>query len=250
MANAKHLEMLRTDVDAWNEWREANPGAKPDLSHADLANADLTLVNLADAILTGATLTLANLRGADLRGADLSDANLLGARLLGVDLVGANLRGANLFTAEDLTSEQLEETLGDERTVLPEGVPHPEHWASIRKVNLAGAFGSFSDHWSPRIAGDVNDMHVKLVKLLGEFVWHQHEAEDELFLVVHGRMLMRFRDRDVMVEEGEFIVVPAGVEHQPVAEQECHVLLFEPKSTINTGNITNERTRTKLDRIA
>jgi mannose-6-phosphate isomerase-like protein (cupin superfamily) len=249
MANPKHVELLRGDVDAWNEWRDANPGAKPDLSYADLSSADLTLANLADAVLTGASLTLANLRAADLRGADLSDANLLGARLLGVDLVGANVRGANLFTAEDLTREQLEETLGDERTVLPDDIERPAHWVSIKKVNLSEAFASFSDHWWPRIVGDVNDMHVKVVKLLGDFVWHQHEDEDELFLVVRGRMLMRFRDRDVMVEEGEFIVVPAGVEHQTVAERECHVVLFEPKSTVNTGNVTNERTATRLDRI-
>ncbi len=249
MANSNHVAMVLKDVDAWNEWRQKDPGAKPDLSHSDLTQADLVMANLSDAVLTGANLTLANLRGADLRGADLSEANLIGARLLGVDLVGANLRGANLSTAEDLTEEQLEEALGDERTLLPEGIRRPSPWVGIRKVNLAEAFASFTDHWWPRIVGDVNDMHVKVVKLLGEFVWHKHDEEDELFLVVKGRMVMRFRDHDVTLGEGEFIVVPHGVEHQTVAGHECHVLLFEPKSTINTGNIINERTAIRLDRI-
>lgn len=119
----------------------------------------------------------------------------------------------------------------------------------MKKVNLADAFRSFSEHWSPRIAGEVNDSHVKLVKLKGEFVWHHHEAEDELFLVIAGRMLMRFRDHDVWVEPGEFIVVPRGVEHMPVAPEECAVLLLEPKTTVNTGNVTNERTVADLERL-
>ncbi len=249
MSHAKDVELVRRDVDAWNEWRETNPGAKPDFSHADLSGADLVMANLSDAVLTGANLAIANLRGADLRGADLSGANLVGARLLGVDLVGANLRGANLSTAEDLTEEQLDEALGDENTVLPDGVKRPQHWTSINKVNLEQAFASFSDHWWPRIIADVNDMHVKLVKLYGEFVWHKHEEEDELFLVAKGNMLVRFRDRDVNVGEGELIVVPHGIEHQTVAYDECHVLLFEPKSTVNTGNVTNERTAVDLERL-
>ncbi len=249
MANPNHVELVRRDVDAWNEWRQGNPGAKPDLSYSDLSRVDLVMANLADAVLTGADLTMANLRGADLRSADLSEANLLGARLLGVDLAGANLRGANLSTAEDLTMEQLEEALGDERTVLPDDIGRPAAWIGIRKVNLAQTFASFSDHWWPRIIADVNDMHVKVVKLLGEFVWHKHEEEDEAFLVVKGSMIMRFRDHDVKINRGELIVVPHGVEHQTVAQRECHVVLFEPKSTVNTGNIRNERTATKLDRI-
>jgi mannose-6-phosphate isomerase-like protein (cupin superfamily) len=117
------------------------------------------------------------------------------------------------------------------------------------KVNLSQKFSVFSDYWSPRIAGEVNDSYVKLVKLQGEFVWHHHEIEDELFLVVKGRMLMRFRDRDVWVEPGEFIIVPHGVEHMPVAPEEAHVILLEPKSTLNTGNVQNERTVAKLDRV-
>lgn len=110
------------------------------------------------------------------------------------------------------------------------------------KVNLAGKLSTFSEHWSPRIVGELNGQYVKLAKLLGEFVWHHHDAEDELFLVVKGRLLLRFRDGDVALEEGEFFIVPRGVEHQPVAEDEVHVLLFEPVGTLNTGNIRNERT--------
>jgi mannose-6-phosphate isomerase-like protein (cupin superfamily) len=117
------------------------------------------------------------------------------------------------------------------------------------KVNLSQKFSIFSDYWSPRIAGEVNDSYVKLVKFQGEFVWHHHEIEDELFLVVKGRMLMRFRDRDVWVEEGEFIIVPHGVEHMPVAPEEVHVILLEPKSTLNTGNVQNERTLAQLGRV-
>ncbi len=117
------------------------------------------------------------------------------------------------------------------------------------KVNLAEAFAGFSEHWSPRIAGEVNDSQVKLAKLKGEFVWHHHEREDELFLVVRGRLVMRFRDRDVALDPGEFIIVPHGVEHLPVAPEECEVLLLEPKSTLNTGNVVNERTVAELQRI-
>lgn len=97
--------------------------------------------------------------------------------------------------------------------------------------------------------GEVNDSYVKLVKLKGEFVWHHHEAEDELFLVVKGTLLIKLRDRDIRVDEGEFVIIPRGVEHLPIAEQEVHVLLLEPKSTLNTGNLANERTVAELDRI-
>ena len=121
--------------------------------------------------------------------------------------------------------------------------------ASIEKVNLASKLGSFQDHWNPKIVGELNDSHVKLVKLAGEFVWHHHETEDELFLVIKGSLLMKLRDREIRVEEGEFIIIPHGVEHLPVAEEETHVLLLEPKSTLNTGNVQNERTRAMLDRI-
>ncbi|HEX2811736.1 MAG TPA: cupin domain-containing protein [Sphingopyxis sp.] len=121
---------------------------------------------------------------------------------------------------------------------------------TIDKVNLADAFATFDDHWNPRVAGDINDFHVKLVKLDGKFDWHHHDMEDELFLVVAGRMKMAFRDRDVIVGPGEFIIVPHGIEHCPEAlGGECHVLLLEPNSTRNTGNIETEKTRRKLERI-
>ena len=119
----------------------------------------------------------------------------------------------------------------------------------MEKINLAEKFAQFSDHWCPKVAGRINDFQVKLVKVKGEFVWHHHDAEDELFLVVKGRLQMRFRDRDVWVEPGEFIIVPHGVEHLPVAEEETHILLLEPKTTLNTGNVRNERTVEHLDEV-
>lgn len=121
---------------------------------------------------------------------------------------------------------------------------------TIDKVNLAEAFGSFHDHWNPRVAGDINDSQVKLVKLEGKFDWHHHAREDELFLVVAGRMKMALRDRDVIVEPGEFIIVPHGVEHCPEAlDGECSVLLLEPNSTLNTGNVETGKTRKTLERL-
>ena len=117
----------------------------------------------------------------------------------------------------------------------------------MNKVNLAKTFARFTDQWSPKIVGELNRQQVKLVRFQGEFVWHHHEAEDELFLVVGGRFRMEFRDRQVWLEKGEFLIVPRGVEHRPVAEEEALVLLFEPATTLNTGNVRNERTREKLD---
>jgi len=117
------------------------------------------------------------------------------------------------------------------------------------KVNLAQKFSLFQEYWSPKIAGELNDSHVKLVKLKGEFVWHHHDTEDELFLVVKGRLLIKLRDRDIFLEEGEFVIIPRGVEHLPIAEEEAHVLLLEPKTTLNTGSIRNERTVADLERI-
>ena len=121
--------------------------------------------------------------------------------------------------------------------------------ASPEKVNLAQKLSLFSEQWSPKVVGELNGQHVKLVKLLGKFVWHHHDEEDELFLVVEGRFRMEFRDREVWVQKGEFIVVPRGVEHRPVAEEEASVLLFEPASTLNTGNVRGELTVAELDRI-
>lgn len=112
----------------------------------------------------------------------------------------------------------------------------------MEKVNLAEKFSRFEEHWRPKIVGEVNDVHVKLVKLQGEFMWHQHESEDELFLVIKGRLQIKLRDGDLWLEPGELAVIPRGVEHCPVAEEEAHVLLLEPKSTVNTGNLANERT--------
>jgi mannose-6-phosphate isomerase-like protein (cupin superfamily) len=112
----------------------------------------------------------------------------------------------------------------------------------VNAVNIAQKFGLIEEYWSPRIAGELNDTYVKLARLKGEFVWHHHENEDELFLVVKGRLRMKLRDGDRWVGEGEFLIVPRGVEHCPVAEEEVHVVLLEPKSTRNTGNVVSERT--------
>ena len=112
----------------------------------------------------------------------------------------------------------------------------------IEVVNLAEKFTRFTDHWHPRIVGELNDMHVKLVKVQGEFVWHHHDAEDELFLVVKGSLTIKLRDGDLRIGEWEFAIIPHGVEHCPIADEEVHILLLEPKSTLNTGDVRNERT--------
>lgn len=112
----------------------------------------------------------------------------------------------------------------------------------MNTINLSQKFDLFHEHWSPRIVGELNDSYVKLAKLKGEFVWHKHDEEDELFLVVKGKLLIKLRDRDLWIDEGEFVIIPKGVEHCPVAEEEVQVLLLEPKSTRNTGDVENERT--------
>jgi mannose-6-phosphate isomerase-like protein (cupin superfamily) len=119
----------------------------------------------------------------------------------------------------------------------------------MEKVNLREKLARFSEHWSPKIVGELNGQQVKLAKFQGPFVWHYHQNEDEMFLVVKGRFRMEFRDRHVWLEEGEMLIVPRGVEHRPVADEEAHVMLFEPASTLNTGNVRNERTLAHLDRI-
>lgn len=123
----------------------------------------------------------------------------------------------------------------------------------INVVNLTEKFSSFSEQWSPKIAAEVNDSHVKLVKLQGEFVWHHHESEDELFLVLRGVLSMKVREggaeRELMVRAGEFVLIPRGVEHLPSAAEEAEVLLIEPKTTLNTGNVRNERTREHLESV-
>jgi mannose-6-phosphate isomerase-like protein (cupin superfamily) len=119
----------------------------------------------------------------------------------------------------------------------------------MEKVNLREKFALFAEQWKPKVVGELNGQQVKLVKFHGPFVWHHHDDEDELFLVVRGRFRMEFRDRHVWLEEGEFLIVPRGVEHRPVADEEAHVLLFEPATTLNTGNVRNERTVATLDQI-
>jgi mannose-6-phosphate isomerase-like protein (cupin superfamily) len=123
----------------------------------------------------------------------------------------------------------------------------------MEKVNLVQKFSLFSDQFSPKIVGEVNDLHVKLVKLQGEFVWHHHEVEDELFFVVKGALKMAVREngveREIVIHPGEFIIVPHGVEHRPSAEEETHIMLLEPKTTLNTGNVESERTVRELERI-
>lgn len=113
---------------------------------------------------------------------------------------------------------------------------------SMSKVKLAQKLALFSEHWRPKIVGELNGQHVKLVKFQGPFIWHHHQSEDELFLVVRGRFRMEYRDHEVWIDEGEFLIVPRGVEHRPVADEEVHVLLFEPATTINTGNAGGDRT--------
>ena len=120
----------------------------------------------------------------------------------------------------------------------------------LQKVNLADAFASFSDSWSPKVAGDINAMQIKLAKFDGKFDWHHHEQEDELFLVVKGKMRMGLRNGDIDLDEGEMIIVPHGVEHCPEAlTDECHVLMLEPNTTLNTGNVITEKTVNNLDRL-
>jgi mannose-6-phosphate isomerase-like protein (cupin superfamily) len=117
------------------------------------------------------------------------------------------------------------------------------------KVNLQNKFSLFAEHWSPKIVGELNGQQVKLVKFEGEFVWHKHEEEDELFFVVKGSFSMELRDRNIVVNEGEFLVVPKGVEHRPVAKKEVWVMLFEPAATLNTGNVIDEKTKSELQKI-
>ncbi len=126
--------------------------------------------------------------------------------------------------------------------------------SNVQVVNLAGKFATFQDRFSPKIVGELNNFQVKLVKVQGEFMWHHHETEDEMFLVVKGELHMKLRDadgreRDETVQAGEFIIVPHGVEHMPYTREETHIILFEPATTLNTGNVQNERTVAQLERI-
>lgn len=116
-------------------------------------------------------------------------------------------------------------------------------------VDLEDKFSQFSELWSPKIVGELNGQLVKLAKLKGEFVWHHHEKEDELFMVIKGELIIKLRDKDIQLNEGQFFIIPKGVEHLPVAEEECHVMLFEPKSVVNTGNIVVEKTKETLEKL-
>ncbi len=117
------------------------------------------------------------------------------------------------------------------------------------KVNLNEKFNLFTEHWSPKIVGELNGQHVKLVKLKGEFVWHKHDNEDEMFFVVNGSFTMEFRDKKITLNENEFLIVPKGVEHKPVAENEVSIMLFEPATTLNTGDTQSELTKLVLETI-
>jgi len=119
----------------------------------------------------------------------------------------------------------------------------------MNKINISEKLSLFNDFWNPRIIGELNGQHVKLVKLAGEFVWHKHDHEDEMFYVLNGQLKIEFRDRTVELKENEFLIVPKGVEHRPVAENEVSVMLFEPNTTLNTGNTKGELTKEKLERI-
>lgn len=122
--------------------------------------------------------------------------------------------------------------------------------SSVEKINLAQKYASFDDRWSPKIVGELDDYHIKLVKIQGDFVWHKHDDVDELFLVMNGQFTMKLRDGDVVVEQGEFIIIPAGVEHCPSAVDECQVMLFEKAGTLNTGDSnSSDMTVQELDRI-
>lgn len=112
----------------------------------------------------------------------------------------------------------------------------------MEKVNISAKLGTIAEYWQPKIIGEINESHIKVAKLHGEFLWHMHADEEEMFLVIKGRLTIKFRTRDIVLDEGEFLIIPRGVEHMPVAEHEVHVMLIEPKTTLNTGNVRNERT--------
>lgn len=120
---------------------------------------------------------------------------------------------------------------------------------TVDKINLVQKLSLFNEHWSPKIVGELNDSYIKLAKLKGEFDWHHHENEDELFFAVKGQLTIKFRDKDMVLNEGELIVIPKGVDHLPIAAEEVHVMLIEPKGTLNTGNVVTEKTKEMLDRI-
>jgi len=119
----------------------------------------------------------------------------------------------------------------------------------IEKINIKQKFTKVNEYWVPYVVGELNDSYVKVDKLKGQFIWHKHDAEDEMFLVTKGKLLIKLRDKDIPLEEGEFVIIPKGVEHMPVAEEEAHVVLIEPKSTLNTGNVKDKKTISHLKKI-
>jgi len=119
----------------------------------------------------------------------------------------------------------------------------------MKPVDIKEKLSQFTEHWSPKIIGELNGQLVKVAKLKGEFVWHHHEHEDELFLVVQGKLIIQLKEEDIHLSEGQFFIIPKGVDHMPVADEECHVMLFEPKSVLNTGNVVNERTVQQVEKI-
>jgi mannose-6-phosphate isomerase-like protein (cupin superfamily) len=119
----------------------------------------------------------------------------------------------------------------------------------MKKIDLQEKFSLFNERWNPKIVGELNGQYVKVAKLKGEFIWHHHENEDELFWVIKGQLTIKLRDRDIDLRQGQFFIIPRGIEHMPVAEEECHVVLFEPQTALNTGNVQNEKTVDKMDTI-
>ena len=119
----------------------------------------------------------------------------------------------------------------------------------MKAIDLEEKFSQFTEYWSPKVVGELNGQLVKLAKLKGEFVWHHHENEDELFMVIKGELTIKLKEQDINLNEGQFFIIPKGVEHLPIAEEECHVMLFEPKSVLNTGNVVNEKTVENLEKI-
>jgi mannose-6-phosphate isomerase-like protein (cupin superfamily) len=119
----------------------------------------------------------------------------------------------------------------------------------MQKVNINSKLELFKEYWTPKIVGDLNDSHILLAKLKGEFIWHKHDNEDELFLVIKGKLLIKLRDRDIYLQEGEFVIIPKGIEHLTIAEEEVHVMMIEPKTTVNTGDAKSDQTHTDLDRL-
>lgn len=119
----------------------------------------------------------------------------------------------------------------------------------MNTINLKDKFNLFNEYWTPKILGDLNDSYVKIAKLKGEFVWHKHDNEDELFLIIKGNLTIKLRDRDIYLKEGEFVIIPKGVEHLPIADEEVHVVLIEPKTTGHTGDVTSDLTKNEIDRL-